>query len=166
MRGNGDKGIYLWHFIDAERGADGLCSLLASCDDGLQTRQAREQGTNVGRFNNLEELIGSIVLQPTDSRGGIEESDTLLLAERNNLIYTEALGRQIHEMVPVTKEDLSLNAPVVVDPIRVEKVHTPPLSLRREAAKEQDFRTLREERNKRMILDAILAASDVFFVQN
>ena len=68
-------------------------------------------------------------------------------------------------MVFVAEEYLSLDSPVVIDKIRVEKIHTPSLALRREAAQEQHLRILRQERMERMILNTILAAGDILCVQ-
>ena len=87
------------------------------------------------------------------------------MAERNNLVNLKSFGFEIHEMVFITEEYLSLDPPVVIDKIRVEKIHTPSLALRREAAQEQHLRILRQERMERMILNTILAAGDILCVQ-
>jgi hypothetical protein len=54
---------------------------------------------------------------------------------------------------------------VVIDEVRIVEVHTPPFALRRETAKKQHLGILRQERPKRMILYAILAAGYIFCVQ-
>jgi hypothetical protein len=87
------------------------------------------------------------------------------LAERNNLINLEALGFKVNEVVLVAKEYLSLNAPVVVDEVRVVEVHAPPLALWRKTAKEQYLGVTWQKGNERMVFHAILAAGYVFFVQ-
>jgi hypothetical protein len=40
-------------------------------------------------------------------------------------------------MIPVAKEHLALDAPMVVDEVGIEKVHAPALALWREATQEQ-----------------------------
>ena len=54
-------------------------------------------------------------------------------------------------MVLVAKPNLTLNAPMVVDEVGVEKVHAPTLLWRRETAEEQDSRVLWEKRFQWMI---------------
>ena len=93
-----------------------------------------EQDWDVGRLYHLEELVGGVVLQATDSRRGVEECEAFFLAERNDLVDLEALGFEVHKVVLIAKEYLALDAPMVVDKVRVIKVHTPPLALRWKAA--------------------------------
>ena len=128
-------------------------------------RQLRDEGGNVCGFHNLEKLVRSIVFEATDGCRGVEEGDALLPTMPDNLIEFEAFLLLINEVILVAKEDLSLDAPVVVYPIRVKEVHAPPLSLRRKTAQEEDFRILRQERFQGMILDVALASFYVFCVQ-
>lgn len=130
----GNRCVDLGNFCNAECGADGLCGFLTRGDDGLAVGQLLQEIRNVRWFYDLEELVRGIVLQSADGGGGVEEGEALLLAERHDVVYLEALGLQIHEMVFVTKEYLSLDPPVVVDEIGIIEVHTPPLALRRETA--------------------------------
>ena len=119
---------------DAERGANGFCGFLASGDDSAEVRQSRKQGGDVCRLYHLEELVGSVVLQATDCRRGIEECETFFLAEGNDLVNLETLGFEIHEMILVAKEYLALDAPVVVDEVRIVEVHAPTPTLWRKTA--------------------------------
>ena len=150
---------------DAERGANGFCGFLASGDDSAEVRQSRKQGGDVCRLYDLEELVGGVVLQATDGGGGIKEGETLLLAECDDFVYLKALGLKIHEMILVAKEYLALDAPVVVDEVRIVEVHAPTLTLWREAAEEENTGVLRQEGTQRMVLYPTLAAGDILRVQ-
>jgi hypothetical protein len=86
------------------------------------------------------------------------------LAEGHNLVNLEALGLEVNEVVLVTKEYLSLNTPVVVDEVRIIKIHTPPLALGRETTKKQHLRILRQERSQGVVLYPTLAAGNILCV--
>ena len=96
--------VDLGNLRNAECGADGLCGFLARGDDGLAVGQSLQEARDVRWFHDLKEFVGGIVFEATDSRRGVEEGKPLLLAERYDVVYLEALGLQIHEMVLVTKE--------------------------------------------------------------
>ena len=95
------------------------------------------QCLDVGGLYDFEEFVGGIVLQAADGGGGVEEGEAFLLTEGYDVVYLEAFVLQIHEVVSVAKEYLSLDAPVVIDEVGVVEVHTPPLALWRETAQEQ-----------------------------
>ena len=128
-------------------------------------RQLSQQGRDVCWLHHLQELVGGIVLQTTDGRGGIEEGKTFLLTEGHNLVYLEALGFKIHKMVLVAKKNLSLQSPVVIDKIRVEKIYTPPLALWWKATEKQHLRIFRKERTQGLVFYPILAAGDMLSVR-
>ena len=87
-------------------------------------------------FDDFQESIRSIVFQPLDCHGRVEEGNTFLIEESYYFILFEAFVLCINEMVAVAEPDLPLDAPVVVDEIGVEKIHAPALLWRRETAKE------------------------------
>ena len=126
--------VDLGNFCNAERGADGLCGFLARGDDGLAVWQSLQEARDVRWFHDLKEFVGGIVFEATDSRRSVEEGEAFLFTERYNLVNLKALGLQVHKMVFVTKEYLSLDPPVVVYEIGIIEVHTPTLTLRRETA--------------------------------
>jgi hypothetical protein len=68
-------------------------------------------------------------------------------------------------MISIAEEYLPLDSPVVIDKIRIEKIHTPSLALRRKTAQEQHLSMLRQERTERVILYTTLAAGDILCVQ-
>ena len=136
-------GVDLRNFWDAERGADGFCGFLARGNDSFAMGQLLQETRDIRWFHDLKEFVGGIVLQATDSRRGVKEGEALLLAEGHNLVYLKTFGFEVHEMILIAKEYLALNAPVVVDEVRIIKIHAPPLALRRKAAQEQYFRILR-----------------------
>ena len=120
---------------------------------------------NVGRFHDLKKFVGGIILQATNGGRGIEEGEALLLTERHNLVNLEAFCFEVHEMILIAKEYLSLDAPMVVDEVGVVEVHAPPLALWWETTQEQHLRILRQKGFKRMILYTILVAGDILCVQ-
>ena len=162
---NGNGSVDFGDGWDAERRADGFCGFLAGGDDGTEVRQSRKQGRDICRLYNLEELVGGIVLQAADGSGGIEESKALFLAEGHNLINLETLGFEVYEVILVAKEYLALDAPVVVDEVRVIEIHAPTLTLRRETAEEEYAGILGQEGTQRMVLYPTLAAGDILRVQ-
>lgn len=162
---NGHRGIHLGNDSNVHRSADGFSGLLASRDDGQTMRQPTQKCMNFSGFDHFQKLIGGIILQATDSCRGVEECKSSILAEGHNLIESETLGLEIHEMIPVAKKHLPLNPPMVIDEIRVIKIHTPTFSLRWEAAQKQHFGILGQERTQRMILHTVFAAPDVICVQ-
>ena len=162
---NGHRGIHLGNDSNVHRSADGFSGFLAGSDDGQTMRQPLQKCMNISGFDHFQELIGGIILQATDSCRGVEECESAILAKGHNLIESETLGLEIHEMIPVAKKHLPLNPPMVIDEIRVIKIHTPTFSLRWEAAQKQHFGILGQERTQRMILHTVFAAPDVICVQ-
>ena len=156
--------INLWYLWETEGGADGFGGFLASGDDGTKVGELSNEGTDVGGLHYLEELVGSIVLQTSDGGGGVEEGKAFLLTEGYNLVDFETFVLQIHEVVPVAKEYLALDAPMVVDEVGVVEIHAPTLTLGREATQEQYLGILRQKRTKRMIFHTVLATSYILCV--
>ena len=139
-------GVDLRNFWDAERGADGFCGFLARGNDSFAMGQLLQETRDIRWFHDFEEFIRGVVLKATDRCAGVEKGEALLLAERHDFVYLKTFGFEVHEMILVAKEYLALNAPVVVDEIRVVEVHTPPLALGWKTAQEQHLRILRQER--------------------
>ena len=83
----------------------------------------------------------------------------------NDGIEAETLGFCIHKVIPVAKEDFSLNAPVVVDEVGIIEVDAPAFPLWRKTAEEKHSGILRQEGNERMIFHFSRAASNVCSVQ-
>ena len=111
--------VYLGYDGDAERCADRLRSLLTSGDDGPAPGQLLQQGPDIRCLYHLEMFVRGIVLQAPHGCGGVEEGESFLLAETDDLVDLEPLGLGVHEVVPVAKEYLPLDAPVVVDEVGV-----------------------------------------------
>lgn len=107
---------------------------------------------DVGGDDNLEELIRSIVTQSLDGRRGIEEADALLLTMCYDLGQPEALVSLIDKVHLVAKEDLSLDAPMIVNVVGIIEIYTPTFALWREAAQEQHLGPFGQEGTKRMPL--------------
>ena len=120
---------------------------------------------NVGWLHHFQEFVRSIILQSFDGGGSVEEGDALVLAMGNDGIEAETFGLGIHKVIPVAKEDLPLDAPMVVDEIGVIEVHAPAFPLWRKTAEEKHFGILRQEGNERMIFHFCRAAFDVCSVQ-
>ena len=89
----------------------------------------------------------------------------VFFAEFYNLINFEAFCLKIHKMVFVTIEYLSLNAPVIIDEIRIVEIHTPSLTLWRKTAKKQYFSIFWQEGAERMVFNTVLVAVDIFCIQ-
>jgi hypothetical protein len=68
-------------------------------------------------------------------------------------------------VILVSKEYLTLNAPVVVDEVGIIKIHAPSFALWWETAQKQNLCILGQERDKRMILYAIHASRNILRVQ-
>ena len=158
-------GVDFGWFGDAQEVADGVGGFLAGGDNGLTMGELGEEGTDVGLLDHFEELVGGIVLLSVDGGGGVEEGDALLLAMGDDVVEAETFGVGVHEVMLVTEEDLSLDAPVVVDVIRIEEVDAPPFALWREAAEEQHLGILGQEGDEGMIFHLRGAASDVLSVE-
>ena len=94
-----------------------------------------------------------------------EESNTLLLTERHNLIYIESLCLLIHEMMAVAKEYLPLNAPVVVYKVGIIKINAPTLTLWRKTAQKQHFGMFWQKRHQWMILYSTRAPCYILSIQ-
>ena len=156
--------INLWYLWETEGVADGFGGFLASGDDGAKVGELSNESADVGGLDDLEELVGSIVLQTSDGGGGVEEGKTLLLTEGNDFVDLESFVLQIHEVVPVAKEYLTLDAPMVVDEVGVIEIHAPTLTLGREAPQEQYLGILGQERTKWMIFHTVFATSYILCV--
>ena len=163
MRDEG-RGVHLRHIHHPHRPTNRLCGLLACGDDSAKMGQLSDESMDVGRLNDLEKLVGGVVLQATDSRRGIVERETFLLTKCHNLVNLETLGFEVHEVVLVAKEYLSLNAPMVIDKVRVVKVHAPPLALGRETTQEQHLCILRQERTQGVVLYPTLTPGNISYV--
>ena len=124
-----------------------------------------QKGLDIGWLHHLEEFVRGVVLQATDSGRGVEEREALLLAERHNIIYLETLGFEVHKVVLVAKEYLALDAPVVVDKVRVIEVDAPPLALGRETTQEQHLRVLGQEGAQGVVLYPSLTAGNIRCIQ-
>lgn len=124
-----------------------------------------EEGADVGLLHYFEKFVGCVVFLSFDGGGGVEEGDALLLAMGDDVIEAEAFGVGVHKVILVAEEDLSLDAPVVVDKIGVEEVDAPPFALWRETAEEEHFGVLGQEGDEGVIFHLRGAASDVLSVE-
>lgn len=124
-----------------------------------------QEGVDVGRQDNLQELVRGIVLQAAYGGGGVVEAYALVLQEGDDEVKAEGLCLGVHEMVLVAKEDESLYAPVVVDKVGIVEVHAPALPLWRETAQEEHTAVLWQKGVQRMVLYAIGGKGDVLEVE-
>lgn len=139
LTGNRDVLPYPWHDRNGECVAYSSGSLLASGDNDFALRYLAQQRNNVGGLNDLEELVGGIVLQASNCRGGIKETYAFFFKETYDGGKAEGLVGNINEIVFIAKEKLSFYPPMVIDEIGIEEIEIfcPSLPLRRETAKEQ-----------------------------
>ena len=145
---------------------DGGCEARQSTEHiKIDARTDGKQGIDIRRLNYFEELVRCIILKAADSGRRVKEGKPPFPTERHDLIKFKTLVFNVHEMVLITKEYLSLNAPVVVDEVGVVEVHAPPLALWRKAAQKQHPGMLGQKGNERMILDALTAPFDISRVQ-
>ena len=68
-------------------------------------------------------------------------------------------------MLAITKEHLTLDAPMVVDEVGIIEVDAPAFALWREAAQEQHLGILRQKRDERMPLHPVFTTGDILLVQ-
>ena len=120
---------------------------------------------NVGRLNDFEELIGCVVGKTTDSSGCVVETDSELTAMGNDFIEFELLVFDIDEIVLVIVEDQPLDSPMVVDEIRIKKINTPTLALRRETTEKKHTGVGEDEGLEGMILDIASRFLDVIDIE-
>ena len=124
-----------------------------------------QQSVNVGGFDHLQKLVRRIVFRSANGGRSVKKSDAFFLAKRHDFLLSEPFFPFIDEMVAVAEENLSLDAPMVVDEIRVEKVHRPPFPLRWKAAEKQHLRVLRQKRLERMKFHVRRASRHIFEVE-
>ena len=115
-------------FADGRHGEEqllleGFAGLAACGDDVVTLGQLTEQGTDVGGFENLEVIVGGIVAEATNRRGGVEEGKSLDLGKGHYGIVIETLLPRNDEVLGIGKEKETHDAPEVVDEIRIEKGH-------------------------------------------
>ena len=125
--------------------------LLAGGDDGIAMRQPFQQGGDVRGGHDLEELVGGIVCQPADFRGGIIHGKAFFRAESHDPSFVKTLLSGNLEMALVLEKEQAADPPEIVDPVRVVEVHAPASGLGREAAEEEYPGFLRQERLERML---------------
>ena len=139
--------------FEAEAFAQRLGRFLACGHERAAEGQAAQQGGQVRRADDAEEIVGSVVLQADNGLGRVVECQSLPAAELLDPRAVEALLAGDGEVILVARRKEAPDAPEVVGPIGVEKVHAPPLSWRREAAQEEDSCALGQERGQGMGLD-------------
>ena len=103
-------------------------------------------------FHHFQELIRRIVFQATDGCSCIEEGNSPFRTESNDVFNVKSFVCLVHEVVPISKEHIALNPPVIVDEVGVIEIHTPPFALRWETAQKQDLCILGQEGFQRMVL--------------
>ena len=110
---------------------------------------------DVGRLDDFEEFVGSVTGFSYDRGGGVVKSDAVAFAVVDYLIDFERLIFVVYKMVFVVVEDESLNAPVVVDEIRVKEVHAPTFFWWGEASEKEDACSFMNEWCERMTFEHI-----------
>lgn len=135
-----------------ERSGEGLGGFTSGAAEVVALRELVQQGSYVGRLDNLKMFVSSIALQTDDGLGGIEDSDASRLAERDYIAVHEAVvGRA--EMLFVGEKDLPDDAPHVVLRIGIEERHAPAFLRRREAAEHEQPGFRRKEGLQGMVFD-------------
>ena len=79
--------------------------------------------------------------------------------EGDNFFLVKSFFSRQDKVVPISEKDFSFNAPMVVDEIGVEKIHTPALFGRWKAAQEQHATVGGKERLQRMFLDGYVVGA-------
>ena len=135
-----------------ERSGKGLGGFASGAAEIVAQREPVQQGSDVGRLDNLKMFVGSIALQADDGLGGVENSDATGLAERDYIGMLEAVvGRA--EVLLVAEKDLTDDAPHVVLGIGIEERHAPAFLRRREAAEHEQPGFRRKEGLQGVVLD-------------
>lgn len=111
-----------------------------------------QERLNIRQLHHFEELVRGILLQAPDRRGRVIIGDARLLEERHDALQAETLPSAFHEIVLLAEKERTHDPPMVIDEIRVEEVHAPAGSRRRETAEEKHLRGGRQEGLQRMIL--------------
>lgn len=124
-----------------------------------------QQCWQVGGKHGFEVLVGSIVPQTANRYGGVIETNAFVGNKWNDAVEAKCFGICVHKIVLVAEENLSLDAPMVVDKVRIIEVHTPTLPLRRETAKKQHTAVLGQKWMQGVVLHSIRGAGNVLGVE-
>lgn len=114
-----------------------LCGFRASGDKRTQHLAIPNQALDVRRLDHLQKFVGRIAGEAADSSGCVKKTDTHAEAVVYNQVELETSGAFIHKIILVLIKDKSLNPPVVVDKVRIEKIHTPSCFWRWETAEKK-----------------------------
>ena len=117
--------------VAAEGSDDDVGGLLAGSHHRPTGGNQRQQPREVRRLDDLQELVRSIVLQPTDLRSGVEHRNALFLAEIHDPLPVEPPLTRYNEMLLLPEEYQTDYAPEIIDEIGVEELHRPALPRRR-----------------------------------
>lgn len=129
-----------------------LAGFTAGGDQLGAVRNAMEQGGYVGGLNDFQETVAGIVLQALHLCGSVVESQTLFCGKLDDAWLVETLFAFYFKISFVGEMDESHDAPEVVYPVWVEKVHAPTCLGRRKAAEEKCVCTGWQKGAERVIL--------------
>ena len=120
------------------RGGKEVGRFLPRSDHSSALRHAPQQGPPVGSLDNVEKLVRSIVFEPAHHSCHVIQGNTLFLQESLDTVKVETFsGRQQREMLLVAVKDQPHDAPHIVYPVGIKKVHTPTFGFGRETAQHQ-----------------------------
>ena len=126
-------------------------SFLSGGDDGRATRDLSEQSGKVGRGDDFQKLVRRIILKTADGGSRVVQGDAFVEQELHNHFFLETFGPFIYKPIPVAMENVSHDAPHVVDEVRVVEIHAPAFFLGRETAQHQQACVGRKERLQGML---------------
>lgn len=131
---------------DGEKVAEGVGGFLTCSGEGPAMWHLGQQRGNVGRGDNLKELVGGVVLQSPHFGGGVEEADAGSAEEVDDGFFAVGLCHGVDEMQRVVIKDCAHNAPHIVVEIGVEEIDLPAFLLWREGAEHEDLPIRGKER--------------------
>ena len=147
-----DMGADLRHIRQRKEVHKVLRGLLTRGDHHPAGGNLPQERLNIRQLHHLEELVRGILLQASDRRSRVIIGDARLLEERHDALRAETLPTAFHEIVLLAEKERPHDPPMVIDEIRVEEVHAPAGSRRRETAEEKHLRGGRQKGLQRMIL--------------
>lgn len=112
--------------------------------------QLAQQGSDVGRFDDVEKLVRSVALQAAYDARCIIKGQAGALGKGDDFIPAEAFGRLVDKAVLVATEDIAQYAPHVVLQVGVEEVDRPALAWWWETAQHEQACFRGEERGEGM----------------
>ena len=129
---------HFWKNVDTQVLAEGFCRFGACGDESLEVGSFFHEFSDVGRFDDFEKFVRSVTGFSYNRCSSVEEADGMPLAMVFYFIDFKGFVFNIDEMVFVVIENETLDAPVIIDKVRIEKFHAPAFSRRRETSEKEN----------------------------